>query len=142
MLNTYQLFKINIFTLFDLSTLAAGQLNSQKVEFAKSIVLNLIEISNQIENEKWFKETPFGRRQTKQGEENKKVQTEAEFEAQVLEILKDVTIANQIDSSVLQKRLVVSDDIQNQVNSGDGCYLTVFNDNPTKEVDIGSPKLK
>lgn len=62
MLSTYQLQKINIFTLFDLSTLAAGQLNSKKVEFAKSIAQNFNNISQQVENEKYFKDTPFGRR--------------------------------------------------------------------------------
>jgi len=42
----------------------------------------------------------------------------------------------------LSRRLVVSDDISNQVNSGDGCFLTVYNDNPTKEVELSSPKQK
>jgi hypothetical protein len=54
-----------VFTLFDLSTLAAGQLNSQKVEFAKQIALNLNELKNKKENEKLYEETPFGRRQGK-----------------------------------------------------------------------------
>ena len=58
-----------MFTLFDLSTLAAGQLNSQKVEFAKQIANNLNDLKYKKENEKLFEDTPFGRRQGKQGDQ-------------------------------------------------------------------------
>lgn len=39
--------------------------------------------------------------------------------------------------------MVVGEELQNQVNSGEGCFLTIYNDNPTKEIDNnGSQKSK
>ena len=42
-ISSYQVLKINVFNLFDFSTLAQGQIQSQKVQFAKQIVLDMLE---------------------------------------------------------------------------------------------------
>lgn len=49
-LEKYKILKLNIFTLFDQSTLAAGMIDQQKVAFAKSIIYNLHEIKRKEEN--------------------------------------------------------------------------------------------
>ena len=114
-------------------------MNSQKVEFAKQIAHNLNDLKYKKENEKLFEETPFGRRQGKQGDQQSNMITDKEFETQVLEILSRTTVHNQIELSQLEKKLQISEDLAVQVKSGDGCFMTIYNDDPVREFEQKRP---